>query len=636
MPYIPAAGFMKSGAPKPPQKQVISIPQFMGIDLTSKPTLMSIYRSPDCANMMRSAPGKVKRRMGYEAVAGKKFRGRINGVAAAQNADSGIVHAGTNIYIGSNILAGTLAEAESVRDDSVVVSSTGVRDGRSVFLRFGSRGDVVFFDGQAARIKRTTPVNSFGRTADYFSTIAAEAYVPTVMIDRDPVGGGTAYEEINIMSDAFTELFYADGKATAYQMSFDNLLASAKSVVKKLRSDGLTWETLKESTDYTVNYTTGMVTFASAPEATSVDGQSNLSITVSKDRSEKRSWVDKCTVAAAFENDAGSMRLFAAGNPDYPNRDFWSEADDATYWPDLNYSILGSQSESIIGYSFLGNNLATHKSDGSVYVRSPVTDEGLFNRQYFPILSIVRGPRNISPYSFAVVNNEPVFLTENGIYALTSADLTAEKYAQKRSLYLDGALSNEAALADAYSTVWREQYMLAANDNIYILDGTTRTYAEGEPYSNYQYEAFMWKNIPARCVWTWGEDLYFGDSYGQVYRFSENIYTDNGTPFDAGWTTPDLQGALFHKLRRYTAIALRVQPGEETEINVSGDFGEGMTQIHTLRFPASSFVRSAVRRIAAAKANTAAIRVSSAEDAPFEPDAITIEYVQTNQDDIRI
>lgn len=630
MPYIPASAFAGS-APKAPSTQIIQINQFNGIDLSSKPTLMSLTRSPDCRNMMRSAPGKIKRRMGYERTNDKPYAGRINGAASdAKN----VIHAGTNVYFNDVVVAGNVEEAFKARDEGYIVPTTGVSDSRSTILNFN--GVLVFFDGAALRVMFTTPKNAAGASAYYLRRASERAYVPTVMIDRDPKGGGIAYEDINVLSDAFTELFYADGESTAYQMSFDDLMPEAGTVVKLMEEDGLTWRTLTEDTDYSVDYNTGVIHFQTAPALTPVDGQSNVSITVSKDRSDKRAWIDKCTTAAVYRLPTGGSRLFATGNPDYPNRDFWSEIDDYTYWSDLNYSSLGAARDPVVGYSNIGNDLATHKKSGTIYVRAPVTDASDAYRQTFPVLSIIRGPRNICAQSYAELNNEPLFLTENGIYALTSADVTAEKYAQNRSFYLNGKLLEEDNLSDAASIVWKNNYLLALNNRVYLLDSSTKTYAKDEPHSTYQYECFLWTGVPARCMWEWDDVLCFGDANGYVYRFDESLLTDNGEPFLSCWETPDLQDGLFHKQRRYTKAALQIQPGAEVDIDLSVNGGSGWRISDAVCFPASEHARRVIRRLDMAKMNYAALRISCDKAQPFEPDAINVEYIQSGRDDKRL
>ena len=44
------------------------IDRFLGADLTNAPANVDLSRSPDCENMIRDVPGKVRKRMGWRTV----------------------------------------------------------------------------------------------------------------------------------------------------------------------------------------------------------------------------------------------------------------------------------------------------------------------------------------------------------------------------------------------------------------------------------------------------------------------------------------------------------------------------------------------------------------------------------------
>ena len=53
------------GASAPTLSQV-KIDTFLGADLTNSPANADENRSPDCENMIRDVPGKVRKRMGWQ------------------------------------------------------------------------------------------------------------------------------------------------------------------------------------------------------------------------------------------------------------------------------------------------------------------------------------------------------------------------------------------------------------------------------------------------------------------------------------------------------------------------------------------------------------------------------------------
>ena len=50
-------------------------------------------------------------------------------------------------------------------------------------------------------------------------------YIPTIAISAPPAGGGTLFEEINLLTDFKTQTFVGDGSSTLYQLAEANLQA---------------------------------------------------------------------------------------------------------------------------------------------------------------------------------------------------------------------------------------------------------------------------------------------------------------------------------------------------------------------------------------------------------------------------
>jgi hypothetical protein len=186
------------------------------------------------------------------------------------------------------------------------------------------------------------------------------------------------------------------------------------------------------------------------------------------------------------------------------------------------------------------------------------------NEPSFRIINTLSGAGSIAKNSFAYLATEPMFLTRSGIYAITAQDITGDKYAQRRSFYLNGKLLEEPNLENAYACVYNDMYWLCVNNSVYVLDGlqSLRT-DKSDPYATRQYAGFYLTNIPARCMWTHKGELYFGAENGKVYKFHKDreellSYSDDGEPIEAIWETPDLSGKLFYKNKtfRYLSVEL--------------------------------------------------------------------------------
>ena len=79
-----------------PTLSQVKIDTFLGADLTNSPANADENRSPDCENMIRDVPGKVRKRMGWQVK--RTLDGRINGYHALMGHDP-LVHAGTKLYL---------------------------------------------------------------------------------------------------------------------------------------------------------------------------------------------------------------------------------------------------------------------------------------------------------------------------------------------------------------------------------------------------------------------------------------------------------------------------------------------------------------------------------------------------------
>ena len=77
-------------------KNVVTINQFRGCDFTNAGTDMDADKSPNCVNMIRDVPGKIRKRMGYKL--DNNYGAQINGYHYLANEKLACIHAGTEIY----------------------------------------------------------------------------------------------------------------------------------------------------------------------------------------------------------------------------------------------------------------------------------------------------------------------------------------------------------------------------------------------------------------------------------------------------------------------------------------------------------------------------------------------------------
>lgn len=542
--------------PKSPAKSVLTIDTFLGADFTNSPASCENTKSPNTVNMIRDVPGKIRKCMGYETIetyTDGETPLQINGFHTMRGDDYGLIHAGTKFfYKGTEVYS-------------------GANDARSKSWEFESK--LYILDG-----KKFLVAEKSGNTFTV-STVESVAYVPTVTISKDPEGGGTPYEDLNLLTGAFQETFLGKAGISDYNLSFQNL-SDTPPRAWLLNGSG-EWVEKTYGTDFSYNKTTGVVHFTDPPGVSPLSGEDNVKIEAYRTNTDPDTGenyadrINKCSFGTLFGVNGALDRLFVSGNPDYINYDWYSGQYKPTYFTDTSYSMLGSSASAIMGYSIISNYLAAHKDymekDQNIILRE---GDLVDNEPSFRIINTLQGAGAVGKYTFAYLSTEPLFLTKNGIYAVTAQDITGEKYAQNRSYFLDGKLLEENHMENAFGFVYKEMYWLCLNGVAYILDGLQPVHTDkSRPYSTRQYVGFYRTNLPARVMWEDNERLFFGTADGRVCRFFKDpdslaSYNDDGEPIEAIWETPDIDGKLFYKNKTLRYIALRLDAALSTSVNI--------------------------------------------------------------------
>lgn len=520
-------------------EKTIVLEKFMGVDLSSNPVNVSMRRSPEAPNMMPDEDGYPRKRTGYKTVA--RFDGRINGAYRLEVGTEvyRLIHAGKRLYRYRD----DPAEAVLIYPDMADRKSAACQLCDKLWILDGE--SYLVFDG------------------DICQPVTEIATVPTITIGKAPDGtsGATSYQPINLLTGKRTESYLGTAGTTDYYLSYQELTREAVTA-RKMTAEG-EWEELAENTDFTVDREQGIVKFISAPGASPVTGEDNVTITYEVESHEDR--INKCRFAILWGVNGEMDRIFMSGNEEYQNQDWWTDYRDPAYIGDTFYSQLGSESSPIVGYNVLGSHLVTLKSGEengrNAFIRKGETDEDGFG--LFRIENIIQGEGCISQATCQSIGGEPVFLTSQGVTALTTGDVTGEKYSQNRSYYINSALTR-AELTGAVSTVWGRYYVLGVENRLYLLDSNQKTFESRQPYSTYQMECYYFTGIGASCLWTEGKTLWFGTAEGDVRRFKEGDfsedYNDDGQPIEAYWTTPTMNFDVWSHTKSISACWVVLQP----------------------------------------------------------------------------
>ena len=527
--------------PSSPKRSVAVIDEFLGVDFTNSPSNVDLKKSPNGVNMIRDVPGKVRKCMGYETIA--TYDARINGAHFRHGDEEYLIHSGTKLYKGETTLYTDMNDARS--KSWQIEDSLYIVDGKALLV----------YDGTTVK-----------KASD-------DGYIPTLTIAKAPSGGGEQYEPLNLLQPGFTELFAGTATDKTFQLSFSGL--DSKAVQAWILNSSGDWVQKTEGSDFSVNRSTGSVTFTTAPGVSPISGEDNVKITAFRTVAGYADRINKCKIGILFGVNGAADRIFLSGNPDYINYDWYCDYNNPLYWPDTGYATLGTAKSAIVGYSIINDRLAAHKDsmedDRNVILREgDITD----NEPTFKIVNTLQGAGAVAPYSFAYLANEPLFLTDLGIYAITPQDITGEKYSQNRSFFLNGKLLEEPNMSEAYACVFKDLYWLCLNNVAYILDGLQPIQTDKSlPYATRQYVGFYRTNLPARVMWTHDSRLYFGTSDGKVCRFFDDpvtltSYNDNGQPIHAIWDTPDFYGNLFYKNKTFRHLDVRLASAIATSVKI--------------------------------------------------------------------
>ena len=555
-------------------KKIFSIDSFMGVDFSSSPIEIDKRRSPNAKNIINNN-GYNESRNGYEILntIGTKINGMWN--IDTDKGELFLVHSGDKLYEVSN----------DFKVSTVIL--TGMSDCRSSGQYFEDK--LVIFDG--------TRVVIYGKYEDSYEAKFLDTcgYIPTTSVGRNAAGGGTDYEKINIMSpyriNTFltekikNEITDSEGKIQIEETDqtvfpLDDTNIDSIELVEVMSSEGI-WNVVS-STEYEVDTINGKVTFKTAPGDSPVLGRDNVSIRYKKSIPSETNKINKCTIATLFGYEGNNNRIFASGNSDLPNYDFHCEQDDPTYWPDENFTKIGV--EPIINYSRLNDgSLAIQKrqsdTDCTLYYRKSSL---LNSTEVFPLEDGIKNTGCISRYANSNLLNDPLTLTNQGVFAILGAD-NGEKTFQQRSYYVNGKLMNEENLEDAIAITHLGKYYLCVNNHVYIADSRYLSYPKHAKTEQYQYEWWYWDNIPARVLLSWNDKLLFGTEDGRICIFNDS-YLDIDVPVDVYWETPFLDMGTNVRAKTIKNITAVLNPIVDSDLVLGYELDDGTSEIVTKEY----------------------------------------------------
>jgi len=516
-----------------PTPSVLEIRNFKGINVLATEAQIAVNETPDALNIQLDDVGAIEKRVGYMRVI-QGLNNKVNGMGTCGS--NLLIEAGTEMYVTPISSIETITASAPV---TLSASLTGLANTRTQF--FNMLDKCYFING-----------TSYKQYDDgVFSDVTSKSTIPTITLGRGSAGGGTANEAVNLLQPGFIDSFSATGGST-FQMSFGYLdTASLTAVVNGV--------SMAEGSGFTVNRTTGLVTFSTPPAS----GTDNLRITAYKTVNDTAEVVTltitaaatasgnvqirldgtivdvaivsgdstttvaskiasasytgwsasatsavitftattfgpkldmiydprttgalgtvvttiegqysypnrilNCTIVQLFGGD-NDTRVFMAGNPsaEFKNVRFHSELYDPSYFPDVNFTKIGSDNASIKGFAKQFNTqvILKEKRDNDTPIWSSnyylSTADGTVS---FPVQPINDSVGCNASDSIQMVENTPYYLDSlKGVHLLAMTNVRDQRNVKRISDEINKLLLAESSIENAQSAVYKYRYMLS-------------------------------------------------------------------------------------------------------------------------------------------------------------------------------
>ena len=353
-----------------------------------------------------------------------------------------------------------------------------------------------------------------------------EGYVPTTSIGRKPSGGGSTYEDVNMLQPRRINTFLADGGSFDFLLDAQNIDTDYPPIVKV--------DDQVVTSGYTVNYAEGKITFTKAPAAPKTDGRDNVSIEFRKTIQTYKDTILQCTLLQVFDN-----RVFFSGNEDYPNVVWHCSLNDPSYVSDLDYYREGLDSAKVRGL-VAGNNALwvfrePSQANTTVFYHTPTIDA-----EYGKIYPSTHSSITTGCVGKAInFNDDIVFFSDRGMEGI-SGDVTTEQAVAHRSSLVDRKMIAEAGYKDMVLEEWEGYLFIFIGDKAYLADSRTAFTNE----KHIEYEFFYWElEKKVTCSQVCQGILYLGTEDG-VYTM-----TDFDCNVESWWVTPKDKFGTPHKLK---------------------------------------------------------------------------------------
>ena len=395
-------------------------------------------------------------------------------------------------------------------------------------------------------------------------------YTPLVFVNTPPAGGGLVYDEINMLSSKKHQQFNGNGSATTYQLAQKGI-----SSVDKVLVNG------SQTTAFSTNLANGTVTFNSAPSS----GVDNVDIYWTKNDGD-RGIIENMRFGTVFGGDIDS-RVFLYGNPNMPNRTYFSGINSDTGQPSVEYFPASAQVD--IGPSNFALTdltrqydrlLATTNRPEAYYltISTATLDVKLSDnttvQRLVPSVSTyplneVHG--NVAPGQGQLINNYPVTLDRNALILWKATNVRDEKNMEDISQKIRLDLNQlELKYFKTIDNQPANQLWFGSDNNIYIYNYYNKTFSRLKITDSLTEFAVL------------GNHVYMGLDDGKVVKWGDEFVDFDGTPIVAHWEMnfSDFGAAYLRKTMNRLWVLMQPQAISSADIGFITNRAESTTRKH--------------------------------------------------------
>ena len=386
-----------------------------------------------------------------------------------------------------------------------------------------------------------------------------EGYIPTVYINTPPGGGGTIYEEINMLTPKKKQTFNGDGTTKQFKIA-----QVPDSIISVKVWNGSAW------VDAPYTASSDIITITTAP----AQGYDNVEITWSKDTN-TRAVIQGMKFGTVFGGDVDT-RVFLYGNSSYQNRVYYSgitmagnvAVPSVEYFPATAFIDIGPSNFAVTDLTRQYDRLlATTNKPEAYYLtismeQLPVTlDSGDSATRYVPSVGTfpLNGAHgNVAPGQGQLINNYPVTFEDGEIIQWKATNVRDEKNMESISAKIKKDL--DGISMRAIKTLDLQEF----NQLWVIYDTKVWIY-------NYYNKTFSRLVLPVSVdnITSMTGNVYMSTTEGKVIKFSKNFIKFDNEIINSYWEMNFADFGVPYLRKTMNRLWVQMQPQNWASADIS-------------------------------------------------------------------